>query len=220
MNICSAFTDPEVFRRVKGLIFDCDGVILDSKDANRMYYSIIRERMGLLPITPEEEDYVHKHSVMESLARVIPSERLDEANALRKDFDYREILPYLYLEDGLTHFLETLQENGVRMAVNTNRTDTMEMVLDIFDLRRFFAPVITAAKVSHPKPNPEGVHKILTHWTLRGRETAYLGDSNLDELTARAAGVPFWAFKNQALIADMHVEDFNTLRSCWLAAVR
>ncbi|MBF0513884.1 MAG: HAD hydrolase-like protein [Desulfovibrionaceae bacterium] len=220
MNICSGFTDPAMFRRVKGVIFDCDGVILDSRDANRMYYSIIRERMGLLPITGEEEDYVHAHSVMESLARVIPRERLDEANELRKHFDYREILPYLYLYDGLTPFLETLQENGVLMAVNTNRTDTMEMVLDIFELRRFFAPVITAAKVSHPKPNPEGVHKILAQWNLRGQDVAYLGDSFLDEQTARAARVPFWAFKNPALIAELHVPNFELLRRCWLGGDR
>jgi HAD superfamily hydrolase (TIGR01549 family) len=220
MNICSAFTDPDVFRRVRGLIFDCDGVILDSRDANRMYYSIIRERMGMLPITPEEEDYVHSHSVMESLARVIPRERLDEANEQRKHFDYREILPYLYLHEGLVPFLETLQENGVRMAVNTNRTDTMEMMLDIFELRRFFAPVITAARVSHPKPNPEGVHKILAHWNLRGPEVAYLGDSRLDEQTARAAGVPFWAFQNLSLVAALHIPNFEILRSCWLGAVR
>lgn len=64
---------------------------------------------------------------------------------------------------------------------------------------------MTSGKVSHPKPNPEGVHSILETLEPHPHEVAYIGDSIVDEQTARAAGVAFWAYKNSRLAAHHHV---------------
>ena len=56
MYVCNPASPPEFLARLSGVIFDCDGVLVDSRDANRMYYNLIREGIGMLPITPEEED--------------------------------------------------------------------------------------------------------------------------------------------------------------------
>jgi HAD superfamily hydrolase (TIGR01549 family) len=203
---------------VKGVIFDCDGVLVDSKDANRMYYNTIRRKLGLLPMTPEEEDFVHAHAVIPSIAHIIPVDRLAEADAARREIDYVEdIMPFTFLEKGLVEILKAFKSMGLMLAVNTNRTDSMEMLLETFDLTDFFSPVITAAKVSHPKPNPEGVHRILREWNLTRHEVAYIGDSGVDEQTARAAGVPFWAFKNPRLAATAHISGFEALLQDLLA---
>ncbi len=212
--VCSPLVVPAELSVIRGVVFDCDGVLVDSRDANRMYYNLIRERLGLLSMTPEEEDYVHAHSVIQSLARVIPPERLEEAHAVRRAFDYRDILPYVYLEPGLRELLVLLRQKNVRMGVLTNRTDTMDLILETFDLGLFFSPVITAGRLSHPKPSPEGLHRIMTTWGLDRSQVAYLGDSALDERSARAAGVAFWAYKNPALLAAMHVPDYEKLRLC------
>ncbi|WP_243364342.1 HAD family hydrolase [Fundidesulfovibrio terrae] len=203
---------------VKGVIFDCDGVLVDSKDANRMYYNTIRRKLGLLPMTPDEEDFVHAHAVIPSIAHIIPVERLAEAEAARREIDYvEEIMPFTFLEEGLVDLLKDLRTLGLLLAVNTNRTDSMEMLLETFDLTHFFSPVVTAAKVSHPKPNPEGVHRILKDWNLTRHEVAYIGDSGVDEQTARAAGVAFWAYKNPRLAARAHISSFESLRKEFLS---
>lgn len=214
MYICSPLSPPEALRRLQGIIFDCDGVLVDSRDSNRMFYNLIRLKMGLLPISPEDEEFVHSHSVIQCLARIIPPDRMDEALTVRRNLDYAEIFPYIFLEEGLVAFLDMLLRRGLRMAVNTNRTNTTERLLRHFDIDRFFMPVISAGSLSHPKPNPEGVHRILATWRLPKDAVAYIGDSALDERTARAAGVPFWAYKNPALLADMYVPDFASLRMC------
>ncbi|KUG27095.1 had-superfamily hydrolase, subfamily ia, variant 1 [hydrocarbon metagenome] len=217
--MCSPLSVPAELSAIRGIVFDCDGVLVDSRDANRMYYNLIRERMGLLSMTPEEEDYVHAHSVTLSLARIIPPERLEEAHAIRRGFDYRDIMPYVYLEPGLREFLVFLRHKNVRMGILTNRTTTMELLLETFDLSLFFSPVVTAGRISHPKPCPEGLHRILSAWELPKSQVAYIGDTALDERAARAAGVPFWAYKNPALLAAMYIPDYDSLRLCLCKAL-
>ncbi len=38
--------------RLRAIVFDCDGVLFDSKEANVKFYSHILERVGLPPVTP------------------------------------------------------------------------------------------------------------------------------------------------------------------------
>jgi phosphoglycolate phosphatase-like HAD superfamily hydrolase len=212
--VCDPKSPPAFVSRVRGIIFDCDGVLVDSRDANRMYYNLIREGIGMLSLTPEEEDYVHMHSVTECLNHIIPAERMDEAQEVRRNLDYADIFPYIFLEDGLVELLEELSRRKVRMAVHTNRTSTVESLLRHFEIDQYFDPVISAGSLKRPKPDPEGVFKILDAWKLPLEDVSYIGDSALDERSAKAAAVPFWAYKNPALAALLYIPDFASLRSC------
>uniref|UniRef100_I2Q160 phosphoglycolate phosphatase n=1 Tax=Desulfovibrio sp. U5L TaxID=596152 RepID=I2Q160_9BACT len=214
MYVCNPLSPPDFLDRVKGIIFDCDGVLVDSRDANRMYYNLIREGLGMLPITPEEEDYVHMHSVTECMARIIPADRLEEADTVRRNLDYNDIFPYIFLEDGLVELLDILAGRGIRMAVHTNRTNTVERLLRHFEIDNYFSPVVSAGSLRRPKPDPEGVLTILAAWDLPKADVAYIGDSALDERSARAAGIEFWSYKNPGLLAAMYLPDFHSLRRC------
>ena len=53
---------------LKLVIFDCDGVMFESKDANRKYYNHLLEEFGYPLMDQQEEDYVHSHNVFDSVA--------------------------------------------------------------------------------------------------------------------------------------------------------
>lgn len=214
MYVCNPKSPPDFLSRIKGVVFDCDGVLVDSRDANRMYYNLIREGIGMLSITPEEEDYVHMHSVNECLARIIPPERMEEAQEVRRNLHYADIFPYIFLEDGLTDLLSAMAARGLRLAVHTNRTSTVETLLEHFEINQYFHPVISAGSLKRPKPDPEGIRLILADWSLPKEAVAYIGDSALDERSAKAAGIDFWAYKNPGLAASMYIPDFPTLLAC------
>jgi phosphoglycolate phosphatase len=209
--IVNDFTPAEEFAGVRGLIFDCDGVLFDSYGANQLYYNLIRKGLGLEPMDPEQERYVHAHAVRESLARITPPERMDEAQAIRKTIDYRDLIPAMVPQQGLYPFLGWALASGYRLGVFTNRMTTMNLVVERFDLGPYFSPVLTAALV-RPKPHPEGLVRILRQWGLAGREVAFLGDSHLDLDSARSAGVKFWAYGSETLDADLHIPDYFALR--------
>jgi HAD superfamily hydrolase (TIGR01509 family) len=218
--VVNELMSPDVFRGIAGVVFDCDGVLVDSYASNVWYYNAFRETFGLGPMDAAGERYVHCHNVYESLRHVIPEEHFPKAWEMRKGFDYRRLLPHLRLEPGLRRLLLRLRAAGIRLAVNTSRTTTMDMLLAHLALTDFFQPVVTASVVRHPKPHPEGMHAIGQAWGAPMREIVFVGDSRVDEATAQAAGARFWAYKDERLAsAELFVPDFYALTAALARAL-
>ncbi len=219
MNTCESLSRSalwDMFGVCRGVVFDCDGVMVDSFDSNLSYYNLMLGKLGFAPMTPEQENYVHIHTAAEGLRYIIPEEYHERIPQMIADFDYRDVLPSLRLEEGLVELLDFLRDRGIRLGINTNRSTTMDMVLEHFGLAEYFNPVITAGKVK-AKPDPEGMFTILSHWEMPAKHVVFVGDSTLDQLASNGADVPFWAFRNGELEADLHVDGFPPLLACWKA---
>lgn len=196
----------------KAMIFDCDGVLVDSRQAHVLYFNRVRAAVGLPVLSPEEEDYVFCHAVEDSLRRVIPAARLDEARRAAADQSLDDLLPAVVPQPGVRDLLAFLPELGLKIAVNTNAGHEAHLILDAVGLAGYFDLVVTAADVSRPKPDPEGVASILQTLGVSPDEAVFIGDSDVDRRTAQAAGVTFWAFRNKSLDAEGHIDDFLLLR--------
>lgn len=201
-------------RELKLVVFDCDGVMFDSKGANRKYYNDILKKFGHSTMSEEELDFVHTHNVMESIAHIFRHypEDLSRAEKYRTEVDYHPYLQYMKMEPDLIDFLEFLMPEYER-AISTSRTTTMSTILDMFGLSRYFGKVMTSLDVKRPKPDPEALLVIMEHYGVSPEETIYIGDSTVDEEHGRRAGVPLIAFKNNALDADYHVSSFQEIKS-------
>ena len=196
---------------IQGVIFDCDGVLIDSREANICFYNLILEALALPPMKPESEEYVHCHTVQESIAHIVPEGRYEEALEAAREISYARVLDRIRLQPGLVGLLETLQRLGRVCAVNTNRTNTIGLILERFDLGGYFDPVVTSSMVRQPKPHPESLLAILEQWGLSRDRVVFIGDSWVDEQTARSAGVAFWAYRNDELQADQVIWDYADL---------
>lgn len=203
--------------RLGGVVFDCDGVLIDSIEANAAYYNLFCRHFGRPAMSPSEKRFVHSADVRQSLSHILPDVSWAEIEHFSRTMQYRDVLPDLVLEPGLRELLEALQGLGLRLAVNTNRSDSMHMVLDHFGLHGFFDPVVQASDVPRPKPDPAGLRLILDTWGLPAGEVLFIGDSSVDEATAVAARVPLAAYKNPELTAALtHLPDFPTFREFML----
>ena len=87
----------------------------------------------------------------------------------------------------------------------------MGQVLKEHGLEGQFDIVISSLDVEHPKPAPDALCKILDGLHVSPQEAVYIGDSEIDEVTAKAAKVPFVAYKNRSLSADHYVEHFQEI---------
>lgn len=68
---------------LSGLIFDCDGVMVDSRDVNIGYYNLLLREVGKPPITPEQAGYVQMSTAKEALEYIFSPEELKLCRPLR-----------------------------------------------------------------------------------------------------------------------------------------
>jgi phosphoglycolate phosphatase-like HAD superfamily hydrolase len=190
---------------IQVVIFDCDGVMFDTSQANTQYYNHILDHFGKPGMTSAQFNYVHMHTVDQALAFLFDdSDELAAARAYRRNMSYLPFLKYMQIEPDLKAVLQRLRPR-YKTAVATNRTDTMNRVLETHGLHEQFDLVVTALDVRNPKPEPDQLVKILEYFRCRSREAVYIGDSPLDARAATSAGVPFVAFANRSLSADYHI---------------
>jgi len=195
--------------QLKLVVFDCDGVMFDSKDSNRKYYNRLLEKFGHPLMNEQEEDYVHSHNVIDSVNHIFgdyPRE-IEEVNQYRISVDYTPYLEYMAIESDLKEFLILLKPKFYT-AISTNRSTTMGAVMKMHDLGSYFDLVVTSLDVEKPKPHIEALEKILSHFQLSADEAVYIGDSMVDREHTAGVNMRLISFKNPELPAEYHVNCF------------
>ena len=138
---------------IKAVIFDCDGVIVDSRKANAHLYNQFLSHFNKGILSEEQIDYVHCHTLQESLEYLLVDDGLvAEAKRLWQEMDYQPLIDLLTLEPGLLECLAKLTLR-YRTAIATSRTRTMQQLLQRFGLNPYFDMVVTSLDVHHPKPH-------------------------------------------------------------------
>lgn len=197
------------------VIYDCDGVLFDSLDANQRLYNHICVSMGRSPITDTELAFCHVHTVFESLHHLFNHDAEQEARAAEflKGVNLSDFISYLKMEPHVIEILDVLRARGIATAISTNRTTTMKPIMERFNLWPHFDMVVSALDVERPKPDPESVEKILAELQVERAKTLYVGDSEIDRRTARSAGLRFVAYKHSELSGepDASIQDHLAL---------
>ena len=195
-------------QKLRGIVFDIDGVIFDSRNANIGYYNAILAAMNICPMSADDELYCHMATGQQAIERIVPPEYRARAMEVKKTIQYAHyVLPKLSLEPGLLETLAFLREAHVPCGICTNRFDGVDNLLHHFGLDRYFS-VLKTAKTCAPKPDPQGLLEIQREWGLSPRELAFIGDTPADQVAARRAGSVFIAFRSPELEADLHASDF------------
>jgi phosphoglycolate phosphatase len=201
-------------RQIKCVIYDCDGVLFDSLEANRRLYNHICASMGRPPLTEDELGYCHTHTVFESIHSLFENDAAGEQKALdflKHQVDLKEFVSHLIMEPHLLETLTSLRQRKIITAISTNRTTSMKHVIERFNLRSYFDMVVTALDVEHPKPHEESVEKIIAAFNLKRNEVLFIGDSDVDRQTAEASGVGFIAYRARHLSTDTFIDDHRAL---------
>ena len=178
---------------IKVVAFDCDGVMFDTEKANKAFYNRILNHLGMPIMTPEQFSYANMHTAEKVLAYLTTDpERFEAAQAYRKKIGYLPFIPFMEIEPYLKQVLKKLRLK-YNIAIATNRTDSIDHALKEFDLGGYFDFVVSALDVKRPN------------------QMIYVGDSELDEIAARAAGTYLVAYNNRNLDADFHINGLQEL---------
>ncbi len=198
-------------KRIRAVAFDCDGVMFDTETANKAYYNQILQHVNKPALTPDQFAFVHMHTADEAISHLFPDQaEAAEANAYRKQMPYLPFLKKMEIEPYLKPLLHRLRP-AYPTAIATNRTNTIQTVLEAHGLVDLFDLVVSAWDVDHPKPHPDPLNKILQHFVIEPDQLLYIGDSELDQLAAEAAGAILVAYKNPSLRSDFHITSLKEM---------
>jgi len=179
--------------RVKAIIFDCDGVLFESRNANLAYYNRILDQFSYPPVLPEQRDRAHlchTGSSSQVLARLVEQADLESALEYSASLDYRQFIPFIRPEPHLEEMLGQVFAR-VPLAIATNRGTSVEAILSHFKLRKFFSVVVTCKDVIHPKPAPDMLLLAAEKLGILPENCLFIGDSELDQQAALRAKVLF-----------------------------
>jgi HAD superfamily hydrolase (TIGR01509 family) len=198
-------------KNLKVVVFDCDGVLFDTEAANRAYYNHILKHFDKPAMTADQFAFAHQHTLSEAITHLFgDKESIAAVHAYRRTMDYSRFLKLLRIEPHLVPLLSKIRPR-LKTAIATNRSDTMDRLLAEFNLTEQFDLVVTSFDIPRPKPHPDGLLKILSHFNIVPRQGLYVGDSQVDADAASAAGVPFVAYRNKTLLTRYHIDSLKDL---------
>jgi HAD superfamily hydrolase (TIGR01509 family) len=143
---------------LRAVIFDWDGVVVDSSAHHARSWEILAARRGLpLPAGHFKRGFGKKNNVIiPDLGWAADPADVD-ALAREKEEIYRDLVRQHGIEPlpGVRPLLEALQEADVPCAIgsSTERAN-LDLLLDLMDLRKFFRVIVSGGEVVHGKPDP------------------------------------------------------------------
>ncbi len=182
----------------KLLIFDLDGTLIDSRQDLANSVNAMLRHFGR-PELPQEviASYIGNGAPMlvrRSLGDPDDENFVQDALLYFMAWYREHKLDHTYVYEGITEALEAIRQsrNGrpVKMAVLSNKpVGPSRAIVEALGLGKYFFQVYGGNSFHTKKPDPAGVQALLDEAETRPEETIIVGDSDVDVLTARNAGI-------------------------------
>ncbi|QTQ10865.1 HAD-IA family hydrolase [Treponema parvum] len=184
---------------IRGIIFDCDGVIIDSAADMAEAVNVTLEHFGLKRI--DEQTAVSfvgngaKKLIERSLACSLETQSALEPEKIDAVLDWyvsyyaEHALERTVLYPLFAYLIERLMIKGIRMAVVSNKPQNITRdILSYFDIDEYFDAIIGPEQLKNMKPDPEGLQHALKAMNksagnskhISKDETLMVGDSAVD----------------------------------------
>ncbi len=180
--------------KVKGVIFDLDGTLIDSYQAIYLSFKYAYENLGLSPLSYDVVKQVVGRGLNHTFLELLGEERASRALFLFRQ-KYQEVFrSNTHLLPDAREVLETLHGRGIQLAVATNKLGSFSRaIFGHFGMEKLFAVIVGDGDVSQNKPHPEMLHYAMGEMGVGKEDTVFVGDSVIDIQTAKNAGLRVFA---------------------------
>lgn len=174
------------------VIFDMDGVIIDSNPFHKISLRQFCEKYGYHLSDDELISKIYGRTNKEWITNLFGTLSHDEL--VRYEEEKEGLFRELYKNDiralhGLPEFLERLREKNIPMAIGTSAPrSNVDYVLAHTGLAKYFSTILDESDVEHGKPNPEIYLKVAARMGYEPDRCVVFEDSLSGVESARRAG--------------------------------
>lgn len=186
---------------LKGVIFDMDGVLVNSEPLHYKAYYMVMEELGYEYPYQEYKRFIGStnEKIIEDIKRKY-NIALTYEEFLRKVNKNKKFLlsvnGYERIE-GIPALLGSLSEAGLTLGVASSSPEkTIFSITASFDIQKYFKKLISGEHVKDPKPAPDVFLKAMKELGLKPEECIIIEDSTNGIKAAKAAGVTCIGYAN------------------------
>jgi len=179
----------------KLVVFDLDGVLIDSKDLH--FEALNKALRGVsleFEITPHEHatkfDGLSTRKKLEILHKEkgLKPESFEQIWKIKQEITL-QMLHKIKTDTVLVQFLQHLKEKDLNLAIASNSVrKTIEIVLNNLGIDHFFSLVLSNEDVIYPKPHPEIYWKAMLYFGALPENTFVFEDSYVGRLATQRSG--------------------------------
>ncbi len=184
-------------RKIKAIIFDLDGVIVDTAVFHYQAWKRLANEYGF-DFTPEQNERLKGISRLESLDILLGIGGIDigsveekEQLATKKNNWYRENILKMTPNDilpGVKNFLIDLKNTNYKIAIGSSSKNACT-ILEKIGFDRFFDAVIDGLKITNSKPDPEVFLKAANELNIDPENCLVFEDAAAGIEAAKKAGM-------------------------------
>lgn len=175
---------------IKAVIFDIDGTLVDSFEANHEYVAEFMKASGYPSPTPEQYATIYHLStwdVIKTLTGLTNEKGVQKIWDLAQNFEYTETKFHKLTDGAKETILKLSTRYPLGIVSNRSRKFIFESPLDT--LKKYFQVSIAYEDVVNHKPHPESLLLAAEKLGVKPTGCVYIGDAETDIQAARAAGM-------------------------------
>lgn len=181
-------------KKIKAVLFDMDGVLIDAKD---WHYEALNRALGLFGVRISRYDHLH---TFDGLPTRVKLEMLSEQYFLPKELHpFTNQLKQRYTMDLVNirchpmfhheYALSRLRQEGYRIAVCSNSVrETVETMMKKSELMGYLDLIVSNEDVTKAKPDPEMYRTAMERLSLEPGECIVVEDNPNGIAAGRASG--------------------------------
>jgi len=174
-------------------IFDLDGTLTDSSNVLANAINYVRAKLGLKPLPKEDIIYQINNPNCNYLEYFYNTNTPNPIyEQWFKEYYSKHHNKDLVLFDGIKEMLQELKSKNIKIAVATNGyNSSSKEALKHLQIDRYIDKLIGFDDVKEAKPAPDMLFKAIAELYESPQTTIFIGDSDNDELAAKAANIKF-----------------------------
>ena len=201
-------------KKIKAVLFDLDGVLVDSLNAWFYVTNDTLKHFGFRPVPKKEFERDFGAPIEYEVKKRFAGKTINEV-ALEYNLNFKKRKHLVKLFSHSVEVLKELKKQKIKLALISNSTRFIVMtVLNHYKIRRYFDAVITMNDAKRRKPAPDMVLKACKMLKIAPENAMLIGDTINDMLAAKRAGCIAVGYKTKGdlringLKQVMYIENF------------